>query len=114
MASVDRKSQRRNFYFIGRNSCVEKGYTIVAKRLPQMCTTVQLREGEGSFCCALAWWERWEGENPRWRTMLVFVFPLQTFQLDNQTFQLDGHRQTISSADWQKERRSFWELFQLI
>ena len=46
-----------------------------------MCTTVQLwvGKGEGSYCCALAWWERWEGENPRWRTMLVFCHPTHTY-----------------------------------
>ena len=85
MASVDRrKSEKKNF----GKSCIEKGYTKLVKRLPQMCTTVQLSVGKGvgSFCCALAWWERWEGANPRWRTMLVLVVPLQTFQLDFKRF----------------------------
>jgi len=40
-------------------------------------------KGEGSFCCALTWWERWEGENPRWRTTLVFSL-LKHFSSENE------------------------------
>ncbi len=56
-----------------------------------MCTTVQLREGEGegSFCRAFAWWESWEGEKSKMADHTCFC-PLPTFQLDDQAFQLDG------------------------
>jgi hypothetical protein len=46
-----------------------------------MCTTVQLwvGKGGGSFCCALAWWERWEGEIQDGGPC-VLPLPPQTFQ----------------------------------
>jgi hypothetical protein len=86
-ASV-RSQKVREEKILLQKSCMKKVTQNVVKRLPQMCTTVQLwvGKGEGSFFRALAWWERWEGTNPRWRTMLVLVVPLQTFQLDFKRF----------------------------
>ena len=49
-ASVRSQKVREEIYFIAEK-LLEKGYTKLVKRLPQMCTTVQLwvGKGEGSF-----------------------------------------------------------------
>ena len=72
---------------------LEIGYTKTVKRLPQIvhyCSAVG-GKGEGSFCCAFAWWESWEGENPRWRTM-CFPTPTPNISARRQTFRLDARK----------------------
>jgi hypothetical protein len=52
MASDDRKkSEKKKFILLAEIAALKKVTQIVAKRLPQMCTTVQLwvGKGEGSF-----------------------------------------------------------------
>jgi hypothetical protein len=42
------------FFFIAEK-LLEKGYTKLVKRLPQMCTTVQLWVGKGGASCVRAY-----------------------------------------------------------
>ncbi len=99
-------------------SRIEKGYTNVAKRLPQnvhYCSAVG-GKGEGSFCCAFAWWESWEGENPRWRTM-CFPTPTSNISARRQTFRLGFVKHFGSASNISARRQTFrldarkcWEL----
>ncbi len=74
MASDDRRKSEKKSIFIAEK-LLEKGYTKLVKRLPQMCTTVQLwvGKGDGSFCYALAWWERWEGAKNKMASQHCFL-----------------------------------------
>ncbi len=73
-----KEKKKKLFWFAGDFYSYEILVTFIATKLRE--------RGEESFYCVLAWWERWEGANPRWRTVLVLVVPFQTFQLDFKHF----------------------------
>ncbi len=102
MASVDRNSQEEKSFFF---DC-KHGRSCIEKRFPQkVALLVQLNmKGEGSCCCAFAWWESWEGENPRWRTM-CFHTPTSNISARRQTFRL-GFVKHFGSASNISARRS--------
>ena len=80
--SWSQKVREEIFLFYWQKSCVEKGYTKLVKRLPQMCTTVQLwvERERGVFVVRLLGGrvgrEKIQDGGP-----CVFPLPLQTFQL---------------------------------